>query len=271
MRRILTTGLLFAALAATTAGAALPEHAPRPGGVAVVELGAADEAPTARFRAKPVPVVREGERWFALVGIPLSESPGELSLTVESATLPRTVTFDVVTHSYREQRLDVERKYVELDPEALKRIQRERKMIDNALSSIAPSVPPTYRFQAPVPGRQSDSFGFRRIFNDQPRSPHSGMDIAAGLGTPVTAPLPGTVVVTGDFYFNGNTVLLDHGQGLVTAYLHLDRIDVEAGEIVAAGDRLGLVGATGRVTGPHLHFATYLTGTPVDPSLFLRE
>ncbi len=261
-----TLAMAFLWLAVSNAGAALPPHAPRPGGIAVIELPDRPEKPNATYNDKPVLVVADGDDWMAIVGIPLKEASGNAALVVDDA---QSIEFTIEAHSYREQRLNVERKYVEPNQESLDRIFAERRVIDAALNSFSEATPSTLRFGAPVPGRQSPSFGFRRIFNDQPRSPHSGMDIAAPTGTPIRTPLAGTVAATGDYYFNGNTVIVDHGQGFVTLYCHLDRIDVSDGNMVDAGQRLGLVGATGRVTGAHLHFSTYLNGTAVDPALFL--
>ena len=266
MPESLLTALLW--LAVSNAGAALPPHSPRPGGIAVITLPAGQDKPSASYNDKPVLVLADGDSWKAIVGIPLKEAAGTATLLVDREQA-QAIEFAIEPFSYREQRLNVERKYVEPDQQSLDRIFGERRIIDGALNSFSTPGPTNLQFGAPVPGRQSPSFGFRRIFNDQPRSPHSGMDIAAPQGTPILSPLAGTVAVTGDFYFNGNTVILDHGQGFVTLYCHLEHIDVNEGDSVDAGALLGRVGATGRVTGAHLHFSTYLNGTAVDPALFL--
>jgi murein DD-endopeptidase MepM/ murein hydrolase activator NlpD len=269
--------ILLALLACTpnAAFADLPVDSPWPGGIAVVDLGAArssEEAPLASFNGRRVLLAENNGRWFAVAGIPLENETGPASIDVQPANgESRTVPFKIVEHAYREQRLTVSQKYVEPDTAQLERIAAERKILDGAIGLWTESPPLLPGLAAPLDGPRSSSFGLRRFFNDQPRSPHKGMDIAASLGTPVLAPAEGTVIVSGDFYFNGNTVMLDHGQGLVTMYCHLDRIDVSDGERMAKGTQLGEVGATGRVTGAHLHFATYLNGTAVDPALLLEQ
>ena len=239
----------------------------RPGGVAFVDLGDSESpAPGAKLDGKPILVLDRNGRWTAVVGIPLDAGNDGIEIQVDD----ETIQVDVGTHSYREQRLTVKNQsYVTPDQAQLDRIAGERKIIDAALNNFRAADLDDVSLAAPVKGPRSSSFGLRRFFNDQPRSPHKGMDIAAATGTPIVAPRDGTVTATGDFFFNGNTVILDHGQGFVTLYCHLSEIAVENGQRVAAGEPLGAVGATGRVTGPHLHFGTYLNGTAVDPAIFL--
>jgi murein DD-endopeptidase MepM/ murein hydrolase activator NlpD len=261
----------LAILALLIAPAALgaPGHAPRPGGIAIIDIGDAAKAmPEASWNDKPVLVMQEGGRWKAVVGIPLDTRPGSVSVTV--AGMERTVP--VAPHSYAEQRLTVKNQsYVTPDEAQLDRIARERRIIDAALNRFRDVPVGGIGLEAPVEGMRSSSFGLRRFFNDQPRSPHKGMDIAAVSGTPVRAPRAGVVSAVGDYFFNGNTVVVDHGQGYVTMYCHLSEIAVEVDQALAEGERLGAVGATGRVTGPHLHFGAYLNGTAVDPSILLID
>ena len=248
---------------------AAPEHSPRPGGIAIIDAGPAEQLrPSVSFGGKPVLVMRQGDRWKAVVGVPLDTPPGQL--TVNLGEYPLSVS--IGEHAYAEQRLTVKNKsHVTPDQAQLDRIGRERKVIDSALNNFRNVELDDIALFAPLDGRQSSSFGLRRFFNDQPRSPHKGMDIAAPTGTPIQAPAAGLVTATGDFFFNGNTVILDHGQGYVTMYCHLSEIAVEKGQHVSTSEIIGAVGATGRVTGPHLHFGTYLNGTAVDPAILLRR
>jgi murein DD-endopeptidase MepM/ murein hydrolase activator NlpD len=239
----------------------------RPGGIAIVDLGSTESAPPeATFNGKPVLVVGRDNRWNAIVGIPLSTSPGELVLLAGD----EQKTVKIGSHAYREQHLTIKNEsQVNPDQAQLDRIYGERKVIDAALNNFRQVPLDGVSLASPVAGPRGSSFGSRRFFNAQPRSPHSGMDIAADTGTPVVASRQGVVTATGDYFFNGNTVIVDHGQGFITMYCHLSKIAVDEGDSVSAGDLIGAVGATGRVTGPHLHFGTYLNGTAVDPALFL--
>lgn len=265
----MTTRLAPLALLLVAQNALAIEHAPRPGGVALIDVGATSAAaPVVTYGDQRVLVFERDGRFVAAVGVSLDEEAGsEIAVTVNDDRRP----IEVVAHSYTEQRLNVDRKYVSLSEEALERIGRERKEIDAALTAFRELPVDEPSLTAPIDGRRSSSFGLRRFFNDEPRSPHKGMDIAAVEGTPIKTPAAGIVTAVGDYYFNGNTVIVDHGQGFVTLYCHLSATDVAVGDELESGDVLGKVGATGRVTGPHLHFATYLNGTAVDPALFLDE
>ncbi len=249
--------------------APLPQPVAAPGGVVSVDLGRSDARPEARYGDRRVMTIRGDDgRWYAIVGIPLSAEPGAHLLGVGA----RTIEFEVRARDYATQRITIpDDRMVNPAPEDLERIAAERPRIRAALDAFSEAIPTTLRFVAPTAGPRSSPFGTRRILNGQPRNPHSGIDVAAAAGTPVVAVAPGVVVDTGDFYFNGNTVFVDHGSGLVTMYCHLESIGVAVGQRVAAGDRLGAVGATGRVTAAHLHFTVSLNGTSVDPDAFLVD
>jgi murein DD-endopeptidase MepM/ murein hydrolase activator NlpD len=265
--------LALAALAAPARAQTLPRAAAVPGGVARVTLGVSPVPPRARIGAERVLVTRDGDAWIALVGIPLAAKAGaKLALEVEHADgARRRFAIGVGPKQYAVQHLKVPRAQVDLSPEDLARYERERAHLAAVIATFSDTAPATLAMLQPVPGPRSASFGLRRYFNGQPRSPHSGMDIAAPTGTPVVAANGGRVIDAGDYFFPGQTVILDHGQGLLTLYSHLSAIDAGVGDAVAAGAPIGKVGATGRVTGPHLHFSVYLNTAAVDPALFLPD
>ena len=242
-----------------------------PGGVARLALGPARDRPQVFTRTGvPVLVVGDAIAWTAVLGIALAEVPGPGQVTVQVAGEPeRLLAFDIAPQRYAEQRLKVAPGTVDLSPENQARYERERDHQAGVMATFSTPVPAQLAMQVPVPGRRSSSFGLRRVFNGQARNPHSGMDIAAPTGTPVAAPLPGRVIDTGDYFFNGNTVWLDHGGGLLSMSCHLSAIDVAVGDAVQTGQRIGAVGATGRVTGPHLHWGVMLNRTMVNPALFV--
>jgi murein DD-endopeptidase MepM/ murein hydrolase activator NlpD len=244
-----------------------------PGGIARLSLGPAARRPQART-ADDVPLLVLGDAidWGALVGIPLSAEPGEARIRVlreDGGT--SELRYVIAPKRYREQHLKVAPGQVDLSAEDLARYERERVHLQTVMATFSEPLPQgELRMQVPVPGRRSGSFGLRRVFNGEKRNPHSGMDIAAATGTPVKAPMAGRVIDTGDYFFNGGTVWLDHGGGLLTMYCHLNAMDVKVGERVEAGERFCAVGATGRVTGPHLHWSVMLNRAMVDPALFLE-
>jgi len=247
-----------------------PDAAQVPGGVARLSLGPAATRPVAQAGEVPLLVLGDAIEWTALVGIPLSAAPGEASISVQlEGGGQRQISYTIAPKRYSEQRLKVAPGTVDLSPDNQARYEGERAHLAQVMATFSEPLPQALRMRVPVPGRRSSSFGLRRVFNGQSRNPHSGMDIAAGTGTPVRAPLPGRVIDTGDYFFNGNTVWLDHGGGLLSMMCHLSAIDVAPGDLLKTGERLGAVGATGRVTGPHLHWSVMLNRAMVDPALFL--
>ena len=250
----------------------LPRESAVPGGVKVIRLDVdGNTMPYVDADGQRAMVIQDGGHWFAIVGIPLSAPLAPRQVSIRSNGAREEVEFKVGDKHYATQSLKVAPAQVDLSPGDLERANREKKVIEHALSRWTNDQPPTLRLVQPVPGVRSSSFGMRRVFNGQSRNPHSGMDIAAAAGTPVKAPIEGTVIDTGNFFFNGNTVFVDHGRGLISMYCHLSAIDVQPGQHVAAGTTLGQVGMTGRATGPHLHWGLSLNHAWVDPELFVPD
>jgi murein DD-endopeptidase MepM/ murein hydrolase activator NlpD len=246
----------------------LPTQERVPGGIALIPLpfdGATTASAT--YQGKPVLVYKQSSGYTAIVGISLDAKLGATQIEVQGGS---SVPFWIQAKTYREQRLKVAPGMVDLSKDNQTRYETERAHTNELLAKPASATPAELRMIAPVPGNQSSSFGLRRVFNGQSRSPHGGMDIAAPTGTPVSAPLSGTIIDVGDYYFNGNTIWMDHGGGLLSMFCHLSETSVKVGDVVKTGQAIGAVGATGRVTGPHLHWSVNLNRTMVNPALFLN-
>ena len=261
-------------------------HHPVPGGIAVLSIedvartnkagtpsSGKASAPTATFLGKPVLVIpAEGGKWLAIVGIAQSVQAGTQLLEVKTSTGAQTISFEVKDKKYREQRLTVKNtQHVNPNEENLARIKIEMQLQNEAYQTFSPGLPSNVIFDKPVNGPLSSPFGTKRFFNGEARAPHSGLDFAVPTGTPVKAPAAGKVILTGDYFFNGNTVFVDHGQGLISMFCHLSMIDVAVGDHLKRGQVLGKVGATGRVTGAHLHWNVSLNDARVDPAILIGQ
>jgi|TARA_B110000305_G_C19233727_1_gene536449 murein DD-endopeptidase MepM/ murein hydrolase activator NlpD len=270
LKLVLFSSALFAALLLFQSSvAAQPAHTPVPGGVAVIALPA--NTKSAQFLGKPVLINGDSEKPIAIVGIAMDQAPGPAQLDLVSGA----IVFDVLEKSYLTERLTIQDNNKVTPPardyDRINRDRQEMMAVFESFTTDRAINAGSLEFITPVEGRISSPFGKRRILNDQPRSPHSGLDIAAPEGTPIKAAAAGIVRATGDYFFNGNTVLIDHGQGLITMYCHLSKIKVELNATVEQGEVIGLVGQTGRVTGPHLHFSVNLNQARVDPALFIAQ
>jgi len=218
---------------------------------------------------------RDGHAWFALAGVDVEApaGPSNLRITVtrdRSGLMDLSRTVEIHAAGYRTESLSVAPGFVEPSPEALKRIEAEVQLKSKVFAASTAEPLWSGDFRAPVTAAATDSFGVRRMFNGKLASVHKGMDFRAASGTPVMAGNSGVVVLARPLYYEGSCVVIDHGLGLFTISMHLSRIDVEEGQRVAAGERLGLSGATGRVTGPHLHWAVRWQNAYLDPAKLLR-
>ncbi|OIR15363.1 murein DD-endopeptidase MepM [mine drainage metagenome] len=264
---------LFVLAVPLLAHASLPSSSNVPGGVAVVPLGGAltgTNKPQTWLGKQPVLVTSDHDQWYAVVGLPLDMTPGAHELSVKIGDETKLQPFVVNPKDYPEQHVTLKDKSkVELSAADLARAEREISAIKELKRHWRPAQDTDLAFIVPAEGKLAGRFGLRRFFNGEPRSPHAGLDVAVASGTPVKASAQGQVLAVGDYFFNGKTVFVDHGNGLITMYCHLERIDVKNGETVSKGQLLGLSGKTGRATGPHLHWSVVLNGAMVDPELFI--
>src|SRR5262245_53164323 len=222
------------------------------------------------WQDKKIPAFQLQDAWTAIVGVDLDTKAGEyktdVMLTMADGRIDRRdAVITVVAKKYPTTELKVEDKYVELSKTDLARANRESKETEGIYAITSNPALFNEPFIIPIAGGEGRNFGHRRVFNGEPRAPHAGADLRATTGTPIHATNRGRVALAKNLFFTGNTVILDHGLGIYSLYAHLSRIDVKRGDVMTNGQIVGLAGATGRVTGPHLHWGMRVQGARVDP------
>jgi murein DD-endopeptidase MepM/ murein hydrolase activator NlpD len=250
--------------------ASLPQDRRIPGGIAVIPLDKTEKTQKVTFNGKKAwQLIDKNNQHWAIIGIPLKQKVGAVTYKVND----KDFSFMIKDKAYKEQHLTVKRKHSNPPVDQIKRIQKESRLSKIAFSTFSNiNKGQTYSsFLLPTEGPISSPFGLKRFFNEQARRPHSGIDIAAPRGSDIIAPADGEVILTGDFFFNGNSIFIDHGQGLITLYCHMDQLESKIGDKVKAGDIIGKVGSTGRATGPHLHWTVSLNNSRIEPLLFLAQ
>ncbi|OAG27344.1 M23 family metallopeptidase [Thermodesulfatator autotrophicus] len=244
----------------------LPEK-PYPGAPLLLELS--QKVEKIEFLGKEYQLFAYHQKFYALLAIPLGTVPGSYPLKIHDGKV-HSFEVKIYPQKYPEEHLKVPPKMIHYPPKVIDRIKREVKAIKQAVKGFTPRPLLDGPFVWPATGRISSPFGFRRVYNGVPKSHHSGIDIAVPKNTLIKASNRGRVVLTGDFYLPGKIVIIDHGLGIYTVYCHLNKILVQPGQIVEKGEKIALSGASGRVTGPHLHFGCYIRGVKVDPKTLIE-
>jgi murein DD-endopeptidase MepM/ murein hydrolase activator NlpD len=268
------TAARHAAAAAPTLELAHRERALAPGEAVLLTVKARGPIASVRGTAFGAPFIgfpgESPDTFHALVGIDLATRPGRALVDVEARLADGTAlrageSVAIAAKTFATRRLTVPPQFVTPPPSEQARIEEERLLLTRVLSAVSPRRLWDEGFERPVDGEVISLFGARSVFNSQARAPHRGIDFRGAAGTPVRAPARGVVVLAADLYFSGSTVVLDHGLGVFSMLCHLSRIDVHEGALVVRGDTIGAVGATGRVTGPHLHWTLRIGPASVDP------
>lgn len=251
---------------------AAPEQALVPGGIAIMGLKNYTAETRITFDDRKTTIFKHEDAWYALAGIPLKVKPGTYQFKIQQQDGSSLVSkVEIKGKKYQEQHLTIKNKRkVNPNEQDMQRITNERVLKRTAKKHWSEAYPDV-DFIWPVNGEISSIYGLRRFFNEQERNPHNGLDIAAPEGTDIKVTADGTVIEAGEFFFSGNMVYIDHGQGLISLYAHLSRIDVKPGDVLRRGEILGAVGQTGRVTGAHLHFAVMSNGVLFDPIYLLPK
>lgn len=268
----LILALSTSVLAQSPAGGAIEvterARAVQPGELVLLTITTARPVDAVRvraFNADHRPFRVDDRTWRVLVGLDLDVKPGSHTVAITAGAASATHVLVVKPKAFPTRRLTVDEAFVNPPPEVTRRIEEEAARLAQVWKSSPPERLWTESFVRPVPQPANSRFGSRSILNGQPRSPHGGADFASPAGTPIRAPNAGRVVIAGDLYYTGGTVVVDHGLGLVSLFAHMSRIDVREGQQVDRGAVVGAVGATGRVTGPHLHWTLRADGARVDP------
>ena len=246
-----------------------PIHSPYPGGVVSADI--------ANIKFNDKKINSEGlksyickysfNKYKILIPIPLDFSKNRVEIKQDDMLLN---TIEILEKDYRESRITISnQEYVSPSKDLLPRIREEYELSQGAKNTVSLSKIKNWKMIIPVQGVMSSEFGVKRFINNEPRNRHSGMDIAAPEGTEVIAPLSGEIIIASNFFYKGNVIYVNHGAGLVSSYSHLSKIEVKNGDKIKTGDIIGLVGKTGRVTGPHLHWEIYLMGVAINPEIFL--
>ena len=257
------------------AGEYIPSHNPVPGGIYIKKLAVQTPKPPKLYlynhQVMTLPEKSHSNRWYALIGIPLSARKNAIALDMRFP-INKKIQLDIKKKKYGRQRLTIKnKKYKKLNHKQKQRIAREKKEIKLLLKHRSQRDPWQESYELPLNGRITSQFGLRRTFNRKNAGNHLGVDIAAPLGKKVKAPASGVVLAIKNQFYNGRTVYLDHGNGVITVYTHLNRIFVKARHHVAKGKSIGTVGLTGRTTGPHLHWETIINQIHVDPMLIIQK
>lgn len=213
---------------------------------------------------------KEKNDWLVLIPISLYKGAKSLRFTSETSSMYQLHLINIKPSNYEEQHINVNNKeFVHASKKTLKRIEKESELKKQAYARFTRIYIDKLKMIKPLESALRHDFGRRRFFNEVPKNPHAGIDLSGKKGDKIKAPLSGSVIILKDLFYNGNLILLDHGQGLITAYSHLSKFLKEDGDWVKQGEYIGEVGSTGRATGPHLHWSVYLGGEPVNPDLFL--